>query len=165
LPDVLRTACTGLLAGLAALACAPAAAPGAEPGPARRPAVVAPPDAAAPAEPADPEAVAELFAMPAVTEEARAAFARFAAGDVPAAAAMLDALIARHPGIGALHATRAAVAILSGDATAALDGLEAAAAAGTDVTGLTADPAFAALAADLWRICRRCCSLSPDMLS
>jgi hypothetical protein len=138
LPDVLRTARAGLLAALAA-----APLPAAEPAPLPRHAAAAPA-----AEAVGPAEAAALFAMPAVTEAARAAFARRAAGDAAGAAAALDALIARHPGVGALRAGRAVLAMLDGDLAAALGLLEAAAAAGTDVAALAADPAFAPLAAD-----------------
>ena len=59
----------------------------------------------------DPAAEAELFAMPDIAEDRRVAFALAEAGELGEAAAILDALAGRHPGLGALHADRAALAL------------------------------------------------------
>ena len=78
---------TGLVAGLVT-----GPAPASETPPPRPQAEVA--------RPVDPAAAAALFAMPAVAEETRAALAGVPEGDLAAAAAALDALVARHPGVG-----------------------------------------------------------------
>jgi len=97
----------------------------------------------------DPEAEAELFAMPAVAERRRAALALAEAGELGEAAAILDALSRSHPGLGALHADRAALAMLAGDPRAARLGLLLAADAGfPEIAALLADPLFAPLAGD-----------------
>jgi hypothetical protein len=94
-------------------------------------------------------AEADLFALPRIAEETRSALALIASGDVSGAAALLDRLIQRHPDLGRLRVTRAAAAMLAGDADLALAGLETAAARGTpDLASMLADPVFAPLAAD-----------------
>src|SRR6185312_3279350 len=89
----------------------------------RPPARPAPPAAA---KPADPVAAAALFAMPEVTAETRAALGSVPEGDLAAAAAALDGLVARHPEVGAVYANRAGLAMLQGDRAGALMLLEAA---------------------------------------
>ena len=127
---------TGLVAGLVT-----GPAPASETPPPRPQAAVA--------RPVDPAAAAALFAMPAVAEETRAALAGVPEGDLTAAAAALDALVARHPGVGAVYANRAALAMLQGETETALALLEAAAAHGfTGLAQLAADPLFAPLAGD-----------------
>lgn len=129
-----------------ALLAAGMAAAGAEGTPPPRPAPAAAettPDPAA----IDPAAAA-LFAQPAIAQDLRVAVALAEAGDLAAAAAALDRLLARHPDAGEALLARAAVAMLQGDAAAALDHLEAAAAAGAAPAPLLADPLFAPLAAD-----------------
>ena len=97
----------------------------------------------------DPETEADLFAMPRVTAALRATLGLIQAGDLEGAARLIDALIARHEGLGLLHANRAALAMLAGDPAAAMAGLEAAAARGLpDLAALLGDPLFAPLAAD-----------------
>lgn len=97
----------------------------------------------------DPGAEADLFAMPRIAEETRAALDRIDAGDLDGAARRLDALAAAHPGLGLLQANRAALFLLQGYPAAALDALEAAAALGYDgFAGLAADPLFAGIAGD-----------------
>ena len=109
----------------------------------RPPARPAPP-AAAPS--ADPVAAAALFAMPQVTAETRAALGSVPEGDLAAAAAALDALVARHPEVGAVYANRAGLAMLQGDPQAALALLEAAGAHGfAGFPRLAADPLFAGI--------------------
>ena len=84
------------LAGLLLLGSA--AAPGAAETPLPRPAPAAAATAAAPA--ISPAREADLFAMPRIAEASRTALETAQAGDLPAAAAQLDALMAAHPGIG-----------------------------------------------------------------
>ena len=91
----------------------------------------------------------DLFAMPAIAEQTRAAFGLPQAGDLAGAAAIFDRLIELHPGLGLLRADRATLAMLQGDAREALAGLEAAVADGfTGMAPLAADPLFAPLAGD-----------------
>ena len=66
-----------------------------------RPARLRRPSRRPPAEPSTRAAAAALFAMPAVAAETRAALSGLPEGDLAAAAAALDALVARHPGVGA----------------------------------------------------------------
>ena len=102
------------------------------------------PPAAAPA--ADPVAAASLFAMPQIAQETRAALGDIPEGDLAGAAAALDALVARHPEVGAVYANRAGLAMLQGDRETALTLLEEAAAHGyADFPRLAADPVFAGL--------------------
>jgi hypothetical protein len=97
----------------------------------------------------DLAAEADLFAMPRIAEESRFALARIQAGDLEGAARILDGLLHRHPGVSALHVSRAAVSMLENDAEAALAALEAAAERGLpDIAAVLADPLFAALARD-----------------
>lgn len=86
------------------------------------------PDAALDATPAPDPGARALFEQPALNAALQAAVARAEAGDLEGAARALEALIARDPGAGDVHAARAAVALLRGDRPAALAGLEAAAA-------------------------------------
>ena len=87
--------------------------------------------------------------MPDIAEDRRVAFALAEAGEPGEAAAILDALVARHPGLGALHADRAALALLAGDPGSARAALLAAADAGfPDLAALLAEPLFAPLAGD-----------------
>ena len=65
----------------------------------------------------DPAALA-LFAKPAIAETLQAAVTAAQAGDLGTAAATLDDLLARHPEAGEVLATRAAIAMLAGDAPA-----------------------------------------------
>lgn len=117
----------------------PAAAPGPEP----RPAALAEPEGV------DPAVAARLFAEPEVAEQTRSALALLEAGDTAEAAALFDQMIARHPGMGLLHARRAAVALLLEDPDRARAEIRAAAAAGLpDLAGVLADPLFAPLAGD-----------------
>ena len=128
------------LAALVGLALA-GAGRAAEPAPLPRPVAV---EAAV-----DPAAEAELFAMPDIAEDRRVAFALAEAGEPGEAAAILDALVERHPGLGALHADRAALALLAGDPGSARAALLAAADAGfPDLAALLAEPLFAPLAGD-----------------
>ena len=113
------------------------------------------PDAALDATPAPDPGARALFEQPALNAALQAAVARAEAGDLEGAARALEALIARDPGAGDVHAARAAVALLRGDRPAALAGLEAAAAPpgpapvpAENVAALLADPLFASLAAD-----------------
>jgi hypothetical protein len=96
----------------------------------------------------DPRAAADLFAMPAIAAQTRAALGLAQAGELGAAAEMLDRLVRNHPDLGGLRANRAAVAMLAGDTQAARAELAAAAAAGFDPRPLLADPLFAPLAAE-----------------
>ena len=87
--------------------------------------------------------------MPAVADETRAALSGLPEGDLAAAAAALDALVARHPGVGAVYANRATLAMLQGETETAMTLLQAAAAHGfTGLAALAADPLFAPLAGD-----------------
>jgi hypothetical protein len=97
----------------------------------------------------DPQAEADLFAMPRIAEELRFALGRLQGGDLVGATRILDDLIHRHPNIGPLHANRAALAVLAGETGTALEALEEAARHGTpELPALLADPLFAPLAAD-----------------
>jgi len=137
----------GRAAALALLLVSPPAAGAGEVAPRARPVSAIPALEAAPA--TDPAAAADLFAMPALAVDLRTALAAAEAGDLDAAATLLDRDLAAHPGVAGLQAARAAVAMLADDPAAALDHLEAAAAAGLpDPAGLAADPLFAPLAAD-----------------
>lgn len=121
-----------------------AAAPGPEP----RPAALAEPEGV------DPAVAARLFAEPEVADQTRNALALLEAGDTAEAAALFDQMIARHPGMGLLHARRAAVALLLEDPDRARAEIRAAAEAGLpDLAGVLADPLFAPIAGDA--ICRR----------
>jgi hypothetical protein len=84
--------------------------------------------------------------MPEVADAIRRALGAAEAGDLAAAAALLDERLAGHPGIADLHLARAAVAMLAGDPPAALAHLEAAQGQ-ADLAALAADPLFAPLAA------------------
>ena len=97
---------------------------------------------------ADPAAEADLFAMPEIADATRRALALIDAGDLDAAAAVFDRLIAGHPDLGLLRANRAAVAMLAGAPDLALLHLEAAAARPFEgLPGTLADPLFAPIAA------------------
>ncbi len=116
-----------------------AAAPGPEP----RPAALAEPEGV------DPAVAARLFAEPEVADQTRSALALLEAGDTAEAAALFDQMIARHPGMGLLHARRAAVALLLADPDRARAEIRAAAEAGLpDLAGVLADPLFAPIAGD-----------------
>ena len=107
------------------------------------------PPAETPAPPADPAAAAALFALPGIAEETRAALSGIPEGDLAAAATALDALVARHPEVGAVYANRAALAMLQGETEAAMALLRTAAAHGfPGLAGLAADPLMAPLAGD-----------------
>lgn len=113
------------------------------------------PDAAPAPDPAPDPVARALFEEPALGAALQAAVARAEAGDLDGAARALDTLLARMPGAGAVHAARAAVAVLQGDRPAALAELEAAAAPpgpapvpAENVAALLADPLFAPLRAD-----------------
>lgn len=110
----------------------------------------APDQPAAAADPRrDPGAEDDLFAMPRIAEETRAALDRIDAGDLDGAARRLDALVAAHPGLGLLQADRATLFLLQDAPAAALDALAAAAALGFDgFAALAADPLFAGIAGD-----------------
>ena len=141
---ILGAALLGLLAAASPGQEAPAP-PAPAPAPDEAPAPLPRPEAAA----VDPAVAADLFAMPAVAEATRIALGLFQSGDLPGAAAVLDGLIARHPGLGLLHANRAALAMLAGEPDAALAGLEAAAERGVhEFAALLADPIFAPLGRD-----------------
>ena len=87
--------------------------------------------------------------MPDIAEDRRVAFALAEAGEPGEAAAILDALVARHPGLGALQADRAALALIAGDPGSARAALIAAADAGfRGLAALLAEPLFAPLAGD-----------------
>ena len=77
----------------------------------------APPVAPA-AAPLDPAAEADLFAMPRIVEASRAALQTAQAGDLAEAVAILDPLLAAHPGVGQLQASRAVLSMLAGDTDA-----------------------------------------------
>jgi len=97
----------------------------------------------------DPRVAADLFAMPEIAADIRLALDRAEAGELAGAALLLDRNLARHPGLAGLHAARAAVAMLAGDAAAALDQLALAADGGLPgLAAIAADPLFAPLAAD-----------------
>ena len=119
------------------LAAAPPAA--AEPGPPPRPAVARP--AAEPG--VDPGAEAALFAMPAIAAAGREAAARLDAGDLAGAAAILDRTAAANPEAAAVPLMQAELALLAGDAGAALDALARAANLGADVRAALDDPRLA----------------------
>ncbi|MFQ8431928.1 hypothetical protein [Amaricoccus sp. W119] len=94
-------------------------------------------------------AEADLFAMPRIAEQTRAASARIQAGDLDGAAAILDRLARDHPRIGLLEANRATLLALRGDTEAAVGALRAAAARGYDgIAALAADPIFSVIARD-----------------
>ena len=96
---------------------------------------------------ADPQAEADLFAMPGIADGTRRAFALIDAGELDAAATVLDRLIARHPELGLLRAYRAAVAMLANAPDLALAHLEAAGAHGFEgFAEIVADPLFAPIA-------------------
>ncbi|TPE48414.1 hypothetical protein [Amaricoccus solimangrovi] len=150
-----------LLPALLLLLLAGTGARAADPAPLARPASEAAALTAPP--PPDPEAAAagrtaavaeaereaDLFAMPAIAEQTRAASARIQAGDLDGAAAILDRLARDHPRIGLLEANRATLLALRGDTGGAVRALEAAAAAGYDgIAALAADPIFAAVVRD-----------------
>ena len=87
--------------------------------------------------------------MPGVAEETRAALGQVPEGDLAAAAAALDALVARHPEVGAVYANRAGLAMLQGEPETALALLGQAAAHGfAGIPRLAADPLYAPLAGD-----------------
>jgi hypothetical protein len=137
-----------LVPALLALALPGAAAESAPPARPRPAPEIPAPEAPAPEAPPDPAARA-LFAIPAVTERIRRAFAAADAGDVAGAAALLDRDLAATPGIAGLHAARAGVAMLENAPLAALDELDAAVAAGLpDPAAVAGDAVFAPLAAD-----------------
>jgi hypothetical protein len=121
-----------------------APAPETEPGTAPETAAGTEPEAEARA-----AAEADLFAMPAIAEQTRAAFGRIEAGDPAAAREILDALARDHPRIGLTQANRAAFLALEGETEAAIAALGEAAARGYDgIAALTADPLFAGIAED-----------------
>ena len=102
-----------------------------------------------PAVAVDPEAAADLFAMPAVAEATHMALELVQAGDPEGAAHLLDRMVQRHPGLGPLRIDRAALAMLADDPDLALFHLDAAAAQGSpELAGLETDPLFAPLATD-----------------
>lgn len=137
----------GLGVALAVLA-ATAGASEAPPPPRPAPAVDPEPAPAATAPAVDPAATS-LFAMPGVAEETRTALGQIPEGDLAAAAAALDALVARHPDVGAVYANRAGLAMLQGEPETALALLGQAAAHGfADIPRLAADPLYASLAGD-----------------
>ena len=149
----------GTLAAALAFLVAAAQAAGTE-APLPRPAALAP---------LGPTAAAhDLFALPRIAAELQAVQALIEAGELATAAVALDALVARHPTLGALEASRAVVAALAGDAETALGALEAAVGLGfPDLDALLAGPAFAPLAADpaaaprLAALAGRAAALSP----
>jgi hypothetical protein len=94
------------------------------------------------------QAERDLFAMPQVAAELGEVQRDLEAADTAGAAARLDRLIARHPTLAALQASRAALFLMAGEPEAALDHLEAAIGLGfADLAPLVADPLFAPLAA------------------
>jgi hypothetical protein len=98
---------------------------------------------------AEPAAAHDLFAMPEVMGALQRMAAAVEAGDLAAAAEIVDALAARHPTVGLLPANRAALHMLAGEPEAAVAALEAAAARGyAELPRLLADPLFAPLARD-----------------
>lgn len=95
----------------------------------------------------NPQAEADLFAMPEVADETRRALALLDAGELDAAAAILDRLIARHPDLGLLRANRAAIAMLAKEPDLALAHLAAAGAHGFEgFAAIVADPLFTPIA-------------------
>jgi hypothetical protein len=141
----------GILLG-ALLPAVPAAQEAAQPPPAAGevPPVAGPMPRQVPAVLAfDPAEAADLFAMPRIAEATRLALARVEAGAPEDAVAIVDGLIAAHPGLGLLHANRAALAMLLDDREGALAGLEAAAGRGLpELAAFLEDPVFAPLRAD-----------------
>jgi len=110
---------------------------------------------------ADPPAIpvypgVDLFEAPALDAQIARAAALFRSGDAAGAEAAVDRLIARHDGVGRLHAIRAAIAASRGDDAQAIASLEAAAARGyrglalllasRPLSRLAGDPRVAALA-------------------
>jgi hypothetical protein len=92
---------------------------------------------------------AQLFAMPAITDATRAALAALAAGNLAEANRLLDAQIARFPGVGELRANRAVLAMLDGDPAAAGAHLEAALrSGGVTLAEIADDPMLAPLVDD-----------------
>ncbi len=97
----------------------------------------------------DPSDAVDLFAMPRISEQTRAAFGRIQAGDLAGAARILDALAIEHPRLGLAEANRATLRALMGNREGAIVALQAAAAKGYDGLGdLLADPLFALIAED-----------------
>jgi len=143
MPTLRRSRAAALALPVAALLAAALPAAAAEPVPRPRPAPAGPP---APA--ADPRAAAALFAMPAIAAAGRAAAARLEAGDPTGAAAGLAALAADHPEAAAVPLMQAELALLAGDAAAALDALGRAADLGADVRAALGDPRLAPLGGD-----------------
>jgi hypothetical protein len=87
--------------------------------------------------------------MPEITRETRAALAGVPEGDLAAAAAALDARVARHPEVAAVYVNRAGLAMLEGDPARAMALLGQAAARGYGgFPRLAEDPVFAGLAAE-----------------
>jgi hypothetical protein len=100
-------------------------------------------------------AEADLFAMPGIADALRLAGAMAAGGGIEEARGLVEDLAARHPALGSLQASRAALAMLAGEPEAALEALEAAAEAGTpDIAAIAGAPLFAPLAADPARAAR-----------
>ncbi|WP_424930082.1 bacterial transcriptional activator domain-containing protein [Amaricoccus tamworthensis] len=111
------------------------------------------PRAVAPAQTAltepDPQVAARLFAMPRIIAATRSAVEEIQAGDPEAAARILDAWIARYPRDGGLRTSRAALAMLTGDRTEALEQLkEAVTTGGLDMRDVADDPLLSPLAGD-----------------
>ncbi len=96
----------------------------------------------------DPQTAADLFAMPEITAQLREVAALVEAGETGEAAVRLDRLILRHPDLAELHANRAALAMIEGNAEAAMADLAAAAASGMEMEPLLAEPVFAPLGHD-----------------
>lgn len=131
-----------------ALETAPETATAAPGTPDPAPATIGPPAAPPPDPPPDPAAVA-FFTRPAVAAEVDLALGEAEAGDLAGAARRLDARIAASPALPEPRAARAALAMLAGVPTSALDDLEAAADAGlTGLALLLAGPIFTPLGDD-----------------
>ena len=102
-----------------------------------------------PAPAQEPAAAAALFAQPAIAGEMRIVLALVQAGELAAAGARLDALIARYPDLAGLQADRAALAMLAGEPERAIGRAPAAAEIGfPELAAVAADPLFAPLAGD-----------------
>jgi hypothetical protein len=109
----------------------------------------APVSAPAPAPATEPDTARDLFAMPRIIQASRAALELAQAGDLAAAAAAIDPLIAAHPGVGLLQADSALLAMLAGDTEAARAGMLRAGQAGfPELAAWLGDPLFAPLAGD-----------------
>ncbi len=98
---------------------------------------------------AEPPEAHDLFAMPEIMGALQRMAVAVEAGDLAAAAAIVEALAGTHPTVGLLPANRAALHMLAGEPEAAVAALEAAAARGfAELPRLIEDPLFAPVAQD-----------------